>query len=190
MYAVQILGHSRARCNNIPNSSTGYIPHHACHHSSRAFQHFTPFSQYGTTVNGLVTTKLYPRSEAVQYLYPSDHDHRIVENLSTRHQHKVRANDFRIYNKTLDPSALPHHIPRAFQTKQETYKRAIPEAITASTQPPMNPAMARKYPDHAQWPKAHDQKLDQLDQQHVTVWCYNKKGPTARCHSDTTYHLL
>lgn len=93
--------------NNIPHSSTGNIPHHTWHHSSRAFRHFIPFGQYGTTVNGLVTTKLSPRSEAVQYLYPSDHDHIIVENISTRSQHKVRANDFKIYSKKLDPSAIP-----------------------------------------------------------------------------------
>lgn len=87
----------------------------------------------------------------------------MVKNLHTGRQQKIRENDFKPYNKKLDPPAIPSHLPRAFNTQYAAYKRAIPEVKNPATQPPENPAMERKDPDRTEWTKAHDAELDQLD---------------------------
>lgn len=93
----------------------------------------------------------------------------MVNNLHTGRQQKIRANDFKYYNKKLVPSVIPSHLPRAFKTQQAAYKRAIPEVITTATQPPVNPAIVIKYPDRIEWAKAHDSELDQFDNQKVVT---------------------
>lgn len=88
---------------------------------------------------------------------------------------KVRAAEFRRYDRKLDPSTLAFHVPRAFKTITAAYKRRALTEITSATPPPANPSMARKYPDRDQWAAAHDKELDQLDYQKVATWCYHNK---------------
>lgn len=161
--------------NSIPHSVTKQIPHNAWFHVTSDLEHFVPFGNYGTVVNEIVQGKLSSHSEAVQYLYPVDRAHFQVIDIHNGRNQKVRAKDFRLYDKNLDPCTMTTSSPKAFKTNAAAYKRPIPTDIFSSTPAPANPAMARKYPDRAKWAIAHDSELDQLDEQKVATWCYHKK---------------
>lgn len=75
----------------------------------------------------------------------------------------------------LDPSAHPVRMYRAFKTKTAAYKRRATTEIPPATPAPVNPSMARRYPEREHWARAHDKELNSLEEQKVETWCYYKK---------------
>lgn len=160
--------------NNLPHTSTKQIPYNVWRKTGFTFKHFKPFAQYGTVLNGNIKSKLVARSEAVQYLYPVDQNQLLVCNIHTGKKHKVRALDFKPCQKHPDAATLQVCIPKTFKTSAAAYNRRAPTSITPATPAPTNPSMAQKYPDSSHWSTAQVKKLDQLDNQKVVIWCYNK----------------
>ena len=159
--------------NCIPHSTTQQIPMVAWTGQDNILQRFLIFGQFSTIPIHGSKSKLHARSEPCQYLHPTSNTHAQVINLRNNKTQSIRLLDFHIYNPSSDPVNIIRY-PQAFKLKLQDYHRPIPKDITNYTPAPANPHQARKYPDQQEWAIAHDQELDQLDDQDVAEWLYDE----------------
>ena len=103
-------------------------------------------------------------------MYPISPTEIAILNLRTNSYQKLRSIDFRPYNRSTDPV---YHLRHAFYTFTPT-----PLMITKTTPAPSSLSQAGKFPDAAQWAKAHNKELHSLDNKHIIKWISSPPSAT------------
>ena len=159
------------RYNISIHNKTGTSPYVLWHGEHPHMVKLFIFGQLGTIpVYHTKKKKLEPRADPARYMYPISPTQITVFNLRSQSYQKLRAIDFRPYDRMTDPVYIYH---RALSTLIST-----PPYITEITPAPSSLKQGRKYPDAAQWATVHITELDSIDEQNIITW--NQSPPLGK----------